>query len=245
MSRLVARLSRGLWTPRVLRHTPVDAFQQIAELRRRDRDGARRCRGPDEAATLQPLGEQAQALAVVPQNLDQPAATAAKHKKLPAVRIALELLLHQERQAVEASPHVGMARRQPHPDAGRKRDHDRRSFAASAPTAADTVAASTAPVIRSRVPSASSISITPTGAGSPDAAVSAMIRTGAKSGATLCRKQRWRRHLYNWLGCSPASRASADTTAPGSSDAATSRSFSAELHRRRRSTDVITSTCVF
>jgi len=43
-------------------------------------------------------------------------------------------------------------------------------------------------------------------------------------------------------GCSPASRASAGTTASGSSDAATSRSFSAELHRRRRSTDVITST---
>jgi len=59
-------LSRSLWTPRVLRHAPVNAFQEIAELRRRDRDGARRHRGPDEAATLQPLGEQAQALAVVP-----------------------------------------------------------------------------------------------------------------------------------------------------------------------------------
>src|SRR5258706_6850206 len=167
MSRLVARLSRGLWTPRVLWHAPVDAFQQIAKLRRRDRDGARRRRGPDEAATLQPLGEQAQALAVVPQNLDQPTTPSAKHEKLSAVRIALELLLHQERQAVKAPPHVGMTRRQPHPDAGRKRDHDRRSFAISAPTAALTVTASTAPVIRSRVPSASSISIMPTGAGKP------------------------------------------------------------------------------
>src|SRR6266436_4885238 len=105
MSRLVARLSRGLWTPRVLWHAPVDAFQQIAKLRRRDRDGARRRRGPDEAATLQPLGEQAQALAVVPQNLDQPTTPSAKHEKLSAVRIALELLLHQEQ--LKRDPHSG------------------------------------------------------------------------------------------------------------------------------------------
>src|SRR5882672_71209 len=179
MSRLVARLSRGLWTPRVLRHAPIDAFQQIAELRRRDRDGSCRRRGPDEAAAFQPLGEQAHALAVVPQNLDQPAAPATENEKLPAVRIALELLLHQERQAIEAPPHVGVARCQPHPDAGRKRDHDRRSFATRAAIAAVTVATSAAPVIRTRVPPASSISITPTGAGNSGAASAPMICTGA------------------------------------------------------------------
>jgi hypothetical protein len=43
----------------------------------------------------------------------------------------------------------------------------------------------------------------------------------------------------------PASRAIADTLAPGSSAAATSRSFSAALQRRRRSTDVMTSTRPF
>src|SRR5258707_12668533 len=145
MSRLVARLSRCLWTPRVLRHAPINAFEQITELCRRDRDDARRCRGPDEAATLQPLGEQAHALAVVPQNLDQPTAPSAKHEKLSAVRIALELLLHQERQAVKVPPHAAMTRRQPHPDAARKRDHDRRPFAITPPTAGLTVTASTAP----------------------------------------------------------------------------------------------------
>src|SRR5215203_4334551 len=36
-------------------------------------------------------------------------------------------------------------------------------------------------------------------------------------------------------------RATSETLAPGSSDAATSRSFSSGDHRRRRSTDVITS----
>src|SRR5260370_37093037 len=98
MSRLVARLSRCLWTPRMLRHAPVDAFQQIAELRRRDRDDALRCRRPDEAAALQPLREQTHALPVVPQNLDQSAATSAKDKELAAVRIALELLLHRSEE---------------------------------------------------------------------------------------------------------------------------------------------------
>jgi len=34
----------------------------------------------------------------VPQDLDQPAAAAAKHKELSAVRIAFELFLHQEGQ---------------------------------------------------------------------------------------------------------------------------------------------------
>jgi hypothetical protein len=43
----------------------------------------------------------------------------------------------------------------------------------------------------------------------------------------------------------PASRAIADTLAPGSSVAATSRRFSAKLQRRRRSTDVMTSTRPF
>src|SRR5215468_12000453 len=191
MSRLVARLSRGLWTPRVLRHAPVDAFQQIAELCRRDRDDTLRCRRPDEAATLQPLGEQAQALAVVPQDLDQPAAPTAKHEKLSTVWIALQLLLHQEAQAIKASPHVGMARRQPHPDASRKRDHDRRSFATRAATPAVTVAASTAPVILTRVASASSISITPAEAGNPRADGSPMICTGVNLDATPRRAHSW------------------------------------------------------
>src|SRR5260370_35227465 len=97
MSRLVARLSRCLWTPRMLRHAPVDAFQQIAELRRRDRDDALRCRRPDEAAALQPLREQTHALPVVPQNLDQSPATSAHAKKLAAVRIPLDRRLNQPR----------------------------------------------------------------------------------------------------------------------------------------------------
>src|SRR5215216_3991724 len=43
----------------------------------------------------------------------------------------------------------------------------------------------------------------------------------------------------------PAARATSEATAPGSIAAATIRSFSARDHRRRRCTDVITSTCAF
>jgi hypothetical protein len=43
----------------------------------------------------------------------------------------------------------------------------------------------------------------------------------------------------------PAARATADTLAPGSSDADTNCCFSAGLHRRRRSTEVMISTRPF
>src|SRR5216684_6910871 len=78
------------------------------------------------------------------------------------VGIALERLLYQQRQAIEALAHVGVASRQPHPRPARDRDCHRRLPVRAAITA-ETVAASTAPLIRSRVPVASSISISPRG----------------------------------------------------------------------------------
>jgi len=88
-------------SPGPLRQSPIDPFQKITELCRRDRHRSIRRRWPDEAPALQPFGEQAHALPVVPEHLDQPAAPTAEHKKVPVVRIALERLLHQQRQAVE------------------------------------------------------------------------------------------------------------------------------------------------
>src|SRR5262245_26865206 len=84
-----------LRSPRALRHPPIDAFQQIAKLRRRDRYRPVSRRWPDEAATFQSLRKQAHTLAVMPQHLDQPAAPAAEHEQMPAVRITLELLLNE------------------------------------------------------------------------------------------------------------------------------------------------------
>src|SRR5690606_6625592 len=49
------------------------------------------------------------------------------------------------------------------------------------------------------------------------------------------------RQRKSWLTWIPAARAISESTAPGSRQAATSRSLSSRDQRRRRSTDVITS----
>ena len=76
------------------RIAPVDAFEHVAELRRRDHYRAVRRLWPDEAATLQPLGIERHAEVIMPENLDQLAALAAEHIEIAAVRITLERLLH-------------------------------------------------------------------------------------------------------------------------------------------------------
>src|SRR5678815_1330807 len=75
--------------------------------------------------------------------------------------IALELLLHQQRQPVEALAHVRVPSREPHPRAWRRSDHERRLPSAIAAITADSIAQSTAPLIRIRAPLANSISISP------------------------------------------------------------------------------------
>src|SRR5215470_6873367 len=183
-------LSRGLRTPRALRHPPIDAFEQIAELRRRDRHRAVRRQGPDEASALQPLRIEAHALAVVPQNLDQRAAAAAEHEQMPTMRIVLEFLLHQQRQSVEALAHVGVAGCKPYMHAAQDRNHRRRSFVISAAAIADRATLSTWPVMRMRAPLANSTSITPSGAGNPAGAISTAAKSaGAACPAHSCRRQ--------------------------------------------------------
>src|SRR5215210_7704505 len=97
--------NRG-WTPSCLGMTPVDAGEQIAELGRRDRHRAVGGARPQEAAPLQPLREQACALAVMPDDLQQIAATAAKAEQVPAQRIVPKHLLNLQRQARKALPHI-------------------------------------------------------------------------------------------------------------------------------------------
>src|SRR5207302_1820690 len=97
---------------------------------------------------------------IMPEDLDQLAALATEHVEVAAMRVALEGFLHQHGQRVHAAAHVGVAGRNPHPHARRNGDHRGRP-SASAATAAFSVAASTVPVIRIRVPAANSISIVP------------------------------------------------------------------------------------
>jgi hypothetical protein len=121
-----------------------------------------------------------------------------------------------------------------------------------------------APLIRTRTPAENATSMTPgaaddadpqpatacpsagcraiacalSGGGATITGVNAAERSGAGSaGPHNCRRQR-----NSWLVWMPAWRATSEATAPGSSAAATIRSFAARDHRRRRCTDVITST---
>ena len=102
--------------------TPVDAGQKVSELRRRDRHGAVGGARPQESASLQPLGEQACALAVMPDHLQEVAPATAKAKQMAAQRIAPKHLLDLQRQARKSLPHVRVPGRQPHPHAVRNRD---------------------------------------------------------------------------------------------------------------------------
>src|SRR5258705_7594680 len=165
------------------------------------------------------------------------------------MRIVPERLLHQERQAIKALAHVRMAGRQPNPRATRNRDHCRRLPFASAFISADTVRASTGPVIRIRPPVATSISIVPPGSDTAgttgDAgAGSAAIATGLNAAGICTRSQSCWRHRNNWLTWIPAARATSEALAPGSSAAATIRSFSARDRRRRPCPAQITSTAL-
>src|SRR5258708_31853196 len=91
--------ARSLWPAGVLRSPPIDSFQQISQLRRRDRHRLvriflRNGQWPHKAASLQPLGEQTHALAIVPEHLDQSTTPAAEYEQVAIVRVALERLLH-------------------------------------------------------------------------------------------------------------------------------------------------------
>src|SRR3546814_6182836 len=74
-----------------------------------DLDFARLGDRPDEPAPVHALREQAQALAIVPEQLDQIAALAAEREQRARVRTLLQHLLHQHRETIEPLAHVGGA----------------------------------------------------------------------------------------------------------------------------------------
>ena len=79
----------------------------------------------DEAPALQPFREQACALTVMPDHLDEATFAPAEYEQMAVVRIGFELLLHQQRQTREALSHVAVPGRQPHAHAWREADHGR------------------------------------------------------------------------------------------------------------------------
>src|SRR5215469_5810621 len=93
----------------------------------------------------------------MPENLDQVTALAAEYVEIAGMRVMLQSLLNLDRQAVHATPHIGVTHRQPYPHARGDRDHRRDRTSSTRSSAAESTSRST----RIRRPPPSSISISP------------------------------------------------------------------------------------
>src|SRR6202035_3093291 len=93
----------------------------------------------------------------MPKNLGQIAPTPAEDIEIAGMGIALKALLNCQSQAMHAAAHVGVDGRDPDPDAARYRDHRRLRTSRTRPNASASTFSSTL----TRLPSPSSISITP------------------------------------------------------------------------------------
>src|SRR5215469_1638137 len=148
-------LSNRVRTPAVQRMAPVDAFEHVTQLRRSDRDHPIGRRWPDKPAAFQSLGIKRHAETVMPKDLDQITASAAEHKQITGMGIALQPFLHLQSQPVHAAPHVGVPSGDPHPQTRANRDH-RRSALTTAAASSGGVSAR----MRSRTAPVNSTSIT-------------------------------------------------------------------------------------
>jgi len=119
---------------------PVDAGQQVRQLRRRDRYRAIRRRRPNKSPPLQTFRKQAGPVAVVPNHLQQVTSATAEAEQMAAQRVLAKHFLNLQRQGGESSAHIRVARRQPHSHARRDRDHWR-----SSPRAIRSTASTSAP----------------------------------------------------------------------------------------------------
>src|SRR5271154_5387597 len=244
-----SRSARALRPPRQLRIPPVDSFQHVGHLRRGDRHAAPLRRRPNELSPVEPLGVKRQPDAVVPEDLRQIAPAPAEEVEIAAVRIALQLLLNLKRQPLHAATHVGVARRDPHPNPARHRDHRSPRTLRTRRSAAASTLLST----RTRLPEPSSISMTPDlvrrplvarrdglAASDPDGAAIAPISTGSKIESSLLAGSAVRaslRHVKSRL-CAPRAverpRSPRPTESVSLQRSATSRPCSTALGARSR-----------
>jgi hypothetical protein len=125
----------------------------------------------------------------------------------------------------------------------RSRDHRPRSTVSTRRS----TSTSTSPPTLTTIPPGSRMSMCGSGCedGVPPgvAGASALIRTDTPLSPLLFSAtfaSNWRRQVKSWPGAMPCARATCETVDSGRADSATIRSLSSRLHRRRRSTDVIT-----
>src|SRR6478735_3419809 len=223
--------------PGFLRIAPIDSGQQITELGRGDRHRAVGRARPQKAAPFQPLRKQAGSLAVMPDHLQKIAPASTKAKQLPAQRITSQYLLHLQRQACKALPHVSVASRQPYPHAARNRNHGSVSSPrmirsrVSTPTSQSTI---------TRRPFALTISIRLPPSPLTFSGCSGTITAGTNPAMSPSRPSRYalRQANSSWLEI-PCRRAVADASRGAEKLSSTIRSFFAADHRRRRPVSTI------
>ena len=78
---------------------------------------------PDEAPAFEPLGKQAQTIAIPPEQFDEVAAPATKHEDVTAEWVCRQLLLGNGSQSIKATAHISHAGRQPDLRSYRQSDH--------------------------------------------------------------------------------------------------------------------------
>ncbi len=83
--------------------SPVNAFEQHRKLRRCQMDLATLGLRPDEAASFEPFGQQAQAIAGGPQHFERIAPSASEHKHVSAERVVFQHRLDFGGQALESA----------------------------------------------------------------------------------------------------------------------------------------------
>ncbi|EYR81224.1 hypothetical protein SHLA_37c000030 [Shinella sp. DD12] len=196
-----SRRARGF-----LRVSPINSGQQIRKLRRRYRDRAAFRRRPDEPASFQFFRKKAAPLAITPDYLYQRSTATAEHKKIAVQRVQFQHLLHPQRKGWKPTPHVHMARCNPHPHflTGRKRDHRSVSSPRMIRSSAST---STLPSTTTRRPFAATISMRPEGGANgchiaaggvacfTGTKVSGMTSAGTKPSGCISPCKPWRTNL--------------------------------------------------
>src|SRR5271154_2939044 len=224
-------------TPCRLRITPIDSRKQVTELRRGDRHRVVGRARPPEAAPFQPLREQAGSLTVMPDHLQQVASATTKAKQLSAQRITPQYLLHLQRQARKALPHVGVAGRQPYPHAARNRNH---GSVSSPRMIRSRLSTSTSQSTITRRPFTLTISIRRQPSPVTFSGCSGTITAGTNPAMSPSRPSQYalRQANSSWLEI-PCRRAVADASRGAEKLSSTIRSFSAADHRRRRPVSTI------
>src|ERR1700730_17392970 len=124
------------------RRSPVDLFEQHRQLGAAQRHRTTCRLRPNKASALEPLAQQAEPVAIKPEDLQNVPSSATEDEDMTGERLLLEHRLHLGAESMKATAHVGHTSCDPDPCSCRKPNHERRLW-----STARTIAGSTLPSI--------------------------------------------------------------------------------------------------